>query len=126
MQLAAALCVIGGIPTEDAKAMGEEGVLSLFEFDHYPLAKEHGGPDAHWNLYPRFIKDHRKKTTKDQKFSAKLRRVTTQQEDFRRRMLAKAGQADPPPKHQSRIKSAGFDKRWRKKMNGNVIPRISR
>lgn len=119
MQLAAALCWIGEISSDDAKALGDEGVISLFQFDHYPIAKEHGGPDESWNLKPRFIKDHREKTTKDQKFSAKLRKVTKEQEQFRARMLAKTGQGNAPPKPKSRIRSRGFA--GHRKFNGDIV-----
>lgn len=123
MQLAAALCYIGEIPTEDAKALGDEGILSLFQFDHYPIAKEHGGPDASWNLKPRFILNHREKTKSDQKFSAKLRRVTKEQEAFRARMLAKSGQGDAPPRPKSRLQSRGFDKRYKKTFSRGTVLR---
>lgn len=71
-KLAAALCqmlrpnaegvLVPVIPYEDAKLMSEEQVLSLFHFDHYPIRKENGGPDSHWNLTPRPIPEHREKT----------------------------------------------------------------
>lgn len=50
------------IPYPDAKMMTADQVLSLFHFDHYPVRKTDGGPDKHFNLVPRFIREHREKT----------------------------------------------------------------
>lgn len=53
------------IPYEDAKNMSEDHILSLFEWDHWPIRKEAGGPDEPWNLKPRPILEHRAKTAKE-------------------------------------------------------------
>lgn len=73
-KLASALChmlrpdetgkLVPVIPHEDAKLMTEDQVLSIFGWDHYPIRKADNGPDAHWNLTPRPILEHRRKTAK--------------------------------------------------------------
>jgi hypothetical protein len=131
-KLAAALCsllhvdeegrLVPIIPHEDAKNMHEDQILSLFHFDHFPIAKAFDGPETHWNLRPLLIKEHRVKTaTKDAKEIAKGRRITKHNEEFRRKVLAKAfgelEQTSSKPK--KKIQSAGF-KGWRK-FNGDIV-----
>lgn len=47
---------------EEAKALSAEQIISLFEYDHYPIRHDDGGPVEPWNLVPRLIQAHRKKT----------------------------------------------------------------
>lgn len=96
VQLAAALLQIRdaegrpAITHEHAKLMTADQVISLFQRDHYPIRKENGGPDLHWNLMFLFIGAHRAKTsTIDVPQSAKVRRLSAGQEDFRTRVLAR-------------------------------------
>lgn len=64
------------IPHEDALRLSEDQILSLFQWDHYPIRKEAGGADAHYNLQPLLIVEHRTKTaTVDQPQIAKIKRV---------------------------------------------------
>ena len=101
------------IDHESAKNMTEDQILSVFNFDHYPVAKSLGGPDEHWNLTPRPIIEHRTKSAKiDTPMAAKVVRVTRKQAEFRQKMLAKIGQADPIPKKGRRLtkpKGCKFD-----------------
>src|SRR5689334_2961452 len=61
-----------------------------FEFDHYPIRAEAGGPELPWNLTPRLIRAHRRKTAKrDVPQIAKIKRVQAAEADFRARLLAK-------------------------------------
>lgn len=60
-KLAAALLELGQIPFDDAKAMGRTNFLSLWNYDHGSLHSEEGS-DEFWNLTPRLIPPHRKKT----------------------------------------------------------------
>lgn len=106
-KLASALLALGLIPYEDAKAMGEANFLSLFTWDHGSL-HAFGGTDAFYNLTPRLIQEHRAKSRKDTGIVAKSVRITKQQENFRRRMLAKDA-GDPKPK--SRWPSRPFPKK---------------
>jgi hypothetical protein len=108
-RLAAALCnmlrpdesgtMVPVIDHESAKQMTEDQVLSLFHFDHWPLTKANGGPDAHWNLEPRPIMEHRQKSAQiDAPQRAKTESLSAKQEEFRHRLLAKAGQGEVAPK----------------------------
>jgi hypothetical protein len=78
------------IPHEDAKRMTEDQVLSLFQWHHCPFPVAAEGGDQFWNLMPVLIVRHRTITAEvDAKVNAKHRRITKQQEEFRRRLLAK-------------------------------------
>jgi hypothetical protein len=87
------------IDHETAKQLTPAQIISLFHRDHYPVRKEQGGPDAPWNIVFRPIMEHRIKTAKvDKPAIAKSARLSQDQEDFRRKMLAKAGQEAPTAK----------------------------
>lgn len=95
-KLAACLIELMEIDREDAKKMTPEQILSLVEWDHYPVAFNIAR-DSGWtieeinhptNLLPRFILGHREKTAKvDTPVAAKSKRLTAAQEEHRRRML---------------------------------------
>lgn len=79
-KLAAALLHIGDIGYEDSKLMTAKQICSLYEWDHFPIRHENGGPDEPWNLQPRLIKAHREKTAKiDIPGSAKSKRIHNQE-----------------------------------------------
>jgi hypothetical protein len=83
------------IDHETAKTLTAAQIISLFHFDHYPIAVWMDGSDEPWNLVPKPIMEHRVKTAKyDTPASAKADRVTEDQERFRQKMLAKAGLAE--------------------------------
>ncbi len=125
VRLAAALCLIGEIPHEDAKRMHPDQVIGLFQFDHYPIGHGDGGPDAHWNLMPRLIIPHRKKSARDNTERAKGRRIIRANAEHATRMAAKVGlpvensARTPRPKH--KIRSRGFTG-WRR-FNGEIVRR---
>jgi hypothetical protein len=76
------------IEWEHAKLMSAAQIISLFEFDHWPIRHEAGGPDEPWNLFPRFIHEHRIKTAKiDVPEAAKIKRISKTEEEFRQRLL---------------------------------------
>ena len=97
------------IPYEDAKLMTADQIISLFNFDHYPILFVNGGPDEPWNLVPRMIAAHRRKTARtDRPAIAKAVRIDKDTAEFRARLLAKdRGERAP---QRSSIKSRGFDK----------------
>lgn len=106
-----------------AKAMTEEQILSLWEWDHDPIPKHRDGPDEHWNLTPRPIPEHREKTAKvDTPGAAKDKRILAKQAEFQRRVLAKIGQGDdlPPPRKTSRPIPGSRSSPFKKKLNGTV------
>ncbi|MCD9817620.1 hypothetical protein [Bradyrhizobium japonicum] len=86
------------IPWEHAKEMTSDQIISLFQFDHYPIRAEAGGPALPWNLVPRLIRAHRRKTAKiDLPEIAHIRAVTKSEAEFRARLLAKdRGEPRPP------------------------------
>lgn len=106
------------IDLETAKKMTANQIISLFHFDHYPIAKWMEGADEPWNLVPTPIMEHRIKTAKyDTPNSAKADRVTEDQERFRKKMLEKIGQAEPGPKAEKpkrRWKPEGSKFNWSK------------
>jgi hypothetical protein len=64
------------IPREHAQAMTADQIMSLVEFDHYPVRYENGGTTHPDNLWARFIRAHREKTAKiDKPASAKAKRL---------------------------------------------------
>jgi hypothetical protein len=73
-------------------------IISLFEFDHYPIRAEAGGPALPWNLVPRLIRAHRRKTAKiDIPEIAHIGRVQEAEAKFRARLLAK-DKGEPAPR----------------------------
>lgn len=97
-KLAAALCALLKIPHEHAEAMHEEHVLSLVEWDHYPIPKAHGGQDAHFNLVPRPKLEHREKTAKhDVPQIAKTRRIAADDAKHQAIMAAKTALSGTDP-----------------------------
>lgn len=77
------------IPHEDARKMTAEDIISLYNFDHN-IFEAIGGPAEHWNLTPRFIAEHRRKTAKhDLPAIAKSDRLSADHVAFQRRILAK-------------------------------------
>lgn len=52
------------IPHAMARRMTDDLVISLFQFDHWPIRHADGGPSVAWNLEPRPIIEHRIKTAK--------------------------------------------------------------
>jgi hypothetical protein len=90
IRLASALLALGDIPYEHAKSMSADQIISLYQFDHYPIRKRDGGPFMPWNLVPRLIAAHRHKTsTYDQPQIAKDRRLQAKQALHDERMAAK-------------------------------------
>jgi hypothetical protein len=110
------------IDHESSKAMTEDQVLSVFNWDHYPVPKHRDGSDAHWNLTPRPIIEHRRKSaTIDTPGAAKDARLSTKQSAFRSRMLAKLGRAEESKQTKAgRPIDGSKSSPWKKKINGTV------
>lgn len=76
---------------EEAKALTDDQILSLFQWDH-GIHHAIGGTIQHWNLTARFIAEHRAKTAKiDIPMLAKADRISDAHQEFRRKMLEKSG-----------------------------------
>ena len=85
------------IPYDDAVLMTEDQVISLFQFDH-AILHAHEGTDVFWNLTPRLIRAHRRKTAKvDLPEIAHIKRVQEAEAAFRASLLAK-DRGEPRPK----------------------------
>jgi hypothetical protein len=85
-KLAACIGKMLDIPFEHLQLMTADQVLSLVQWDHYPIkhAEPYNGPDVHWNLVPRSIIEHRVKTaTIDQPAIAKGRRLDHNEKQHR-------------------------------------------
>lgn len=82
---------------DESVALSEDQVLSLVQWDHWPIPHAEGGTDEHHNLRPMLIGGHREVTRKiDVPGIAKRKRVSRAQEEFRRLMLTP--RADRPVK----------------------------
>src|SRR5262249_53629299 len=105
---AALLCVRYDppIPYDDVKKMTEDQFLSLFHWDHNIL-HTNNAVDEFWNLTPMLISAHRENTNQDAKNIAKSKRIRFH------------GMKDKKRK----IRSRGFDKTLRRKMDGTVTRR---
>lgn len=94
-KLASALLALGDIPYEHAKSMTEENILALYQWDHGILYSIDPN-DAYWNLRPTLIAPHREKSRKDTSISAKVKRLSKQQEEFQRKLLAPTPKDERP------------------------------
>lgn len=84
------------IQYEHGQLMTANQICSLFQWDHWPIRHEDGGPNEPWNLTPRLIQDHRRKTAKiDAPEAAKGRRIRESVRQHVARLLAKVD-ADTP------------------------------
>lgn len=131
-KLCSALLALGIIPYSDAKKMTEDQLLSLWHFDHNILHETgHPDRDKFWNLTPMLIQPHREKTKHDAAIIAKGRRIRgkltigdAMAMGIRSAVLAAAkteGQRTNP--WVRKLRSRGFDKRFRKKLDGTVVKR---
>lgn len=131
-KLASALLALGDIPYNDAKGMTEAQLISLYQFDHN-MFHESGHPqrDMYWNIIPRLIKAHRDKTRQDAAIIAKGKRIRRKLDDsaqrlaaLRRSVLRDLTHGNTAPRRATqRLKSRGFDKRFRRRMDGTVEKR---
>jgi hypothetical protein len=89
--------------------MTADQIISLFQFDHYPIRHADGGPDEPWNLDPMLATEHQEVTAKkDIPQIAKTKRLSAAEEAFRRRMLTPRAERETP---KSRWGSRPFPKR---------------
>lgn len=117
VKLASALLALRGadgqrlIPHEHAKLLTADQIISLFQFNHYPIRHEAGGPAEPWNLDPEMIAVHRKITAeRDVPQAAKIKRVATEHGRHQAAMAAKVtGEAPSEERRRGpKIKSRGF------------------
>lgn len=96
---------------EQSKELTADQIISRVQFDHYPVRHADGGPDAPWNLTPRLVADHRRKSKLDAKDMAKERKVRRAVEAHKQRQLLKS--KGRKPVKQSRWPSRPFPRRAR-------------
>lgn len=115
-KLAATLRELLEIPYEHAKLMSADQIISLVQFDHirhHALFKHEPWVDEHWNLDPLLIGGHKIKTrTIDVPQIAKTKRISTEQEAFRKRLLTPRDEREPK---KSRLQSRNTFQRREKK-----------
>lgn len=98
---------------DEAKALSEDQILSIFHWDHDPIPHAEGGEDTHYNLTPKLIPGHKKKTaTVDVPGIAKRKRVATGHIEHTRTMLTPRDQREPK---KSKWASRPFPKRSKAK-----------
>lgn len=131
--LAAALRDLWRIPHDHAKQMTAKQIISLGHRDHYPIPKANGGPDDHWNIRWRLIKEHREKTAKvDIPAIAKGKRIRRREAEHQERMAERSplqvAISDGMKRHwrKRRMQSAGFRKDITRGFDGKVRPRKTR
>lgn len=146
-KLASALLALGHVTYNDAKKLTEDQLIRKYQWDHNILHETgHLDRDKYWNLTPMLIEAHRLKTKSDQKLIAKGRRL-------RRGALQRAAsQGDATPRiatpriatikranrgvhlmldgeetgvvyRYKKIQSRGFDRRFKRKIDGTVVKR---
>lgn len=117
---AALIVQCGLVPYVDAKKMTEDQIISLFHLDHNILHETgHEDRDKFWNLTHTFIKAHREKTKQDAKIIAKGRRIRERIQE--QKWYAESTAA--PSRKTPQIRSRGFDRRYKRKMDGTVVKR---
>lgn len=93
----------------EAKALSEDQILSLFQWQHGVIPHGEGGPDTHFNIEPMLIQAHRKVTREvDIPGIAKRKRVATAHTEHERTMSTPRDQRPAKP---SRWGSRPFQKR---------------
>lgn len=113
------------IDREEAKKMTAKEIVSEFEKRvqwHHEFEHALGGGMHPTMITPLATEEH--KAIPSTSRVAKSKRITAEHEDFRRRILAKSGQAEPVERQKSKLKSAGFQG-WRK-FDGTPVKRGGR
>jgi hypothetical protein len=122
---ASALLALDDIPYIHATKMAEDHIISLYHIDHNIL-HETGHPDRNkfWNLTPRLIAEHRAKTKRDVKIVAKGRRIRGGKllSEWLK-LPAAVAVVEGIKQHKRKLRSRGFDKTRRRKMDGTVAKR---
>lgn len=104
-------------------------ILEQVEWDHYPKPVWAGGDNHPDNLQPLPPKVHRKKSAKiDKPMSAKSKRLSEAQEEFRQKLLSKVGQGGPRSSRVEKSKKKAVmpgtkASGLKKKVNGKVEKR---
>lgn len=134
-KMASVLCILFDIPYEHQLLMHRDQVISLFEWDHYPVRKADGGTDEFHNLRPLLPGPHAIKTaTIDVPQIAKSRRSRNKQAVHNYKMAVKVhGEAEAAQqfpgvgrllrRRKSKIANRGFPKGHRPMRSRNTFRR---
>ena len=117
-KLAAALLTLGDVPYEDAKQMTADQIVSLYQFDHFPILHGIEAIDEPWNLVPRLIIPHRKKSGIDKGIIAKVGRIARKHARITKLQTAPTQEPSKPERRRKKIPSRPFPKQkipWPKK-----------
>lgn len=107
------------ISHDEAKMLTAHQIVSLFDFDHYPIEERDGGPAVAWNLTPRLKPEHRKKTGADAKRRAKGKRLQKAQAAHVEAIAAKASEF-PARTRQKSVMPGSRASKYKRKLNGKV------
>lgn len=107
------------ISHDEAKMLTAHQIVSLFDFDHYPIEEQDGGPAVAWNLTPRLKPEHRKKTGADAKRRAKGKRLQKAQAAHIEAMAAKVSER-PEAQRRTAVIPGSRASKWKRKLNGKV------
>jgi hypothetical protein len=127
-ELACCIAALLGIPHEHQKRLTAQDVRALVQFDH-AIHHAIGGGAVFHNLTMRTIADHREKTAKiDIPQIAKTKRLSAEQEAFRKRLERKtdptvAQEIQPPSRFRSRPLAGTKQSGMKRRMDGKVVKR---
>ena len=134
-ETAAALLALGDIPYDDAKQMTAAQIRSLYHFDHN-IAHADDGPDVFWNLTPRLIAPHQRKTREiDVPRIAKGKRLRLTQAEHVLKMAMKIAGVVAPSLIDEAVEAKAIEehkqrqrRRWgsdkvKRTIGGKVVPR---
>ncbi len=102
-----------------------EQIAASVEWDHKFL-KTWGGDESPQNMQPLTPEEHKAKTRRDIRNVARANRIAKKQEEFRRQLLAKeTGELTyvKPGKRKALTEYTRLKHLFRRKLNGQVVPR---
>lgn len=116
---AAALLALADIPYVDAKEMTEDQIISLYQVDH-GILHAIDPINLFWNLTPKLIAPHRRKSAEDKGIVSKSDRLVRSAMLHRAQMEAKAmgRPGDEQPRSMRKMPSRPFGKKPNRSFRG--------
>ncbi len=129
--------IVPSLTYEEAKQLGAERVIGMFDRDHDPIKHEDGGPDLHFNLTWTLRPQHRIKSAQQQRQKKRDRKITETNAKHAAAMTNKGqgymvtkngkfGQAASPELRKSfgsRPMPYGRNSKLKRKLSGKVVER---